>query len=81
MYLIPPQTRFEEFWLVQQAKSPLSTKATFAPRAESAAEATDPFMPPPMIRTSKQSLLNIFILRSLRLFSKLTAKILLYSIC
>src|ERR1700694_3388520 len=52
-YLIPPQARLDELWLVCEAKSPRSISATFAPRAESAAAETAPLMPPPRMRTSK----------------------------
>ena len=58
--------RLEEFWLVKLAKSPLSINATFAPLEESAAAATAPLIPAPIIRTSKDSLANLLILLSLR---------------
>ncbi len=53
MYLMPPQARFDDSWLVSDAKSPLSMSATLAPRAARHAAVTAPLMPPPTTRTSK----------------------------
>ena len=66
MYLIPPQTRLEEFWLVKPAKSPFSTNATLAPRAARAVAATAPLIPAPIINTSKVLPANFLTLLSLR---------------
>src|SRR5271154_1192153 len=52
MYLIPPHARFDDSWLVSDAKSPLSMSATFAPRADRHAAETAPLMPPPTTSTS-----------------------------
>ncbi len=53
MYLMPPQARLLDAWLVKPAKSPRSMSATFAPLAERDAAETAPLMPPPRTRTSK----------------------------
>jgi hypothetical protein len=55
MYLMPPHARFDEDWLVVQAKSVRSMSPTFAPRAERHAAVTAPLMPPPTTRTSSVS--------------------------
>src|SRR5277367_6081868 len=52
MYLMPPHARFDDSWLVNDAKSPLSMRATRAPRAARQAAETAPLMPPPTTRTS-----------------------------
>src|SRR6218665_3337037 len=52
MYLMPPHARFDDCWLVNDAKSLRSTKATRAPRADKQAAATAPLIPPPTTRTS-----------------------------
>ncbi|KAK4045545.1 hypothetical protein OUZ56_033169 [Daphnia magna] len=44
--------QIDDCWLVNEAKSPRSTKATRAPRAERQAAATAPLMPPPTSSTS-----------------------------
>ena len=64
--------RLEEFWLVNPAKSPLSTKATLAPRAARAVAAAAPLIPPPMIRISNVLLAILSILLSLRFIKYLS---------
>src|ERR1700722_19617618 len=52
MYLMPPQARFDDCWLVKEAKSPLSIRPTLAPRPARHAAETAPLIPPPSTRTS-----------------------------
>jgi hypothetical protein len=59
-YLIPPHARLDDSWLVPDAKSPISIKATFAPRADNEAAETAPLIPPPSISTSKVSFFKFF---------------------
>ena len=53
IYLMPPQARLDEFWLVKLAKSPRSINATLAPLDEREAADTAPLIPLPMIKVSK----------------------------
>src|SRR5690349_13929284 len=55
MYLIPPQARFDDSWLVAPAKSPRSMSATWRPRPASQAAETPPLTRPPRTGTRWKS--------------------------